>query len=1467
MPERRTELITEGNAKKQAISVIIVAILLFGLYLGSTALIGFIFGIRTTPSDELTNALDEEAELFDIAFDMFNLMDLLNYEDLLEHAEEAVFYIEDYDYFDESWLWKFSVMDEYNNDGSWSQSVSGVSPATFTSWNDYYNDYSDRDMIRIKYPIDATTGENSLIIPSLFPTPHIMDRPWLTPGADWFDPQSSILYKDLFNVASINLNFNSDYSGNLTYDLFGESVLSPTEINNSAVMEIYTPSSIKDQYYQLPDPGGIPGYIQNNPNFKSHYDALDVIIDYTDNAYVKADKIRNYLQQNFEIDFLPPYNRPAQGEDVVEWFCGTQSGIFSDFAATYTALTRAFGIASRYVDGFNSRYTEESYNQWEGKNYYTIKRLNLYSWSEIYVPLAIDGSGVWTEMDILFEGQNRLTFEEMELIVYTNTISPVIRGDDIEIIAELYLNGIPQEGEVINFEDITENDPNLGQSITDSDGSCSIIINIDTNTVAGPHLIQASKEIIVNYTNYFLDAPIEVNLDSVLPNYIDKTISSNTNITGDLIDPANGKGVSDGEVEFILLDSLNNKNSFAFVPDSEITDNNGEYNVDVRVNDHVISGTYNVRVDFNGSFNVYVPLLGFSYPFYYPIINDSSLPISIDIFNPSATFLDFYIEGYPNDDFQNPIVNAYDWIELKAELHTVSGTPLTGEYITFYDITGDLYNDPIIINSVPTDFNGEAYYWYDLGNYSTVAGPHLICAEWGTLRNHSYFIVDESVRIDLNPPKPVPNIINRTGSGSTTFNIKGSIVDDGYNDPIKHAEITVYLIRNNIEYFMELQPLNPSTNPYYCGEDGTFDLNFDVDNNISPGNYTIRVDFNGTFYYLNQDYDYPHNFFLTYINTSTSTVMDLKIEAPDIQILDFWINGTSTSEFEQPIVKRTQELNLKVNLQGGSGPLEGESVRFFDETNNSEIGVKITDENGYANITYYFNTGNLLAGPHLVYAEWEWGSLKNHSYFIIDEAIRIDLNPPKPVPNIINRSGSVGTIFNIKGSIVDDFYNRHIKYAEITVNLIKNNYKYNTQLIPIYPSTNPYYCGADGTFDLNFEVSDTIPAGNYSIRADFNGTFYYLNQDYDYPHDFFLIYINTSTSAVMDLEIKDPYNITIKLEINGSETQSFYDNDNCPQSFMRSDYVNFTVRVIKYPIPVGSDIYLYDVYENRFWVNQTNANGIAEFILHINDSWVVGPHKIKVLYQSDGYDFPNYTFIIVNGSKMVEISVDKNNVTRNLNWITISGSVKDMFPDPDIKLKQVEVNIRLFNKITMVDNTNYLIIDWGQSYVLTTNGNSWNYKFYFKLNISTPPGEYYARVDFNGSIRDYSGPIFIDLSNYMISNSSELKILNVFATVTIDGNYHTDIEGEWYDGDIIQIYGTMYYDNGSAVKYEQVNCTLEDSIGTVYDWNDTEQTNEFGYFYAEIVFQYIWENPEKIFAISLVNQNFIIDIRVELQWE
>ena len=159
-------------------------------------------------------------------------------------------------------------------------------------------------------------------------------------------------------------------------------------------------------------------------------------------------------------------------------------------------------------------------------------------------------------------------------------------------------------------------------------------------------------------------------------------------------------------------------------------------------------------------------------------------------------------------------------------------------------------------------------------------------------------------------------------------------------------------------------------------------------------------------------------------------------------------------------------------------------------------------------------------------------------------------------------------------------------------------------------------------------------------------------------------------------------------------------------------------------------------------------------------------------------------------------------------------------------------------------------------------------EFKFRVDLSIPYGEYSLRVDFNGAIRDYTGPVFIDLNNYMMSNISESKPLNISAGTAIMNGYYDAYSSEedvWYVGEVVKIYGTLLYDNGSAVVNAMMNITLEDPYGNVLIHNNTEYTDISGNFYVEITIEEEGWDPEKIFASSIINNNFIIDtIKTEL---
>jgi len=237
----------------------------------------------------------------------------------------------------------------------------------------------------------------------------------------------------------------------------------------------------------------------------------------------------------------------------------------------------------------------------------------------------------------------------------------------------------------------------------------------------------------------------------------------------------------------------------------------------------------------------------------------------------------------------------------------------------------------------------------------------------------------------------------------------------------------------------------------------------------------------------------------------------------------------------------------------------------------------------------------------------------------------------------------------------------------------------------------------------------------------------------------------------------------------------------------------------------------------------------------------------------------------LNETVKVEISADVNSVIRNVDWITVSGFVNDTYTTSNPEVKYVEVSIRLFNK-DMVDCTSYLNFDVGYSSSMVVQGPDWDYEFRFQVDLSIPYGEYFLRVDFNGSIRDYTGPVFIDLNNYMINSSSVPEVLNISAGTVIVNGYYDSISsnpGEFWPPEIVKIYGNLTWDNGTAMEGYPVNITIEALDETVLDFSVTT-TDVWGGFYAEITIQEWTPEPEKIFANFYSGNDFILDLRIEL---
>jgi hypothetical protein len=156
------------------------------------------------------------------------------------------------------------------------------------------------------------------------------------------------------------------------------------------------------------------------------------------------------------------------------------------------------------------------------------------------------------------------------------------------------------------------------------------------------------------------------------------------------------------------------------------------------------------------------------------------------------------------------------------------------------------------------------------------------------------------------------------------------------------------------------------------------------------------------------------------------------------------------------------------------------------------------------------------------------------------------------------------------------------------------------------------------------------------------------------------------------------------------------------------------------------------------------------------------------------------------------------------------------------------------------DVSYYLIFEPGYQQIMFIGSGYYEFRIDY-IDINCPYGEYYIRLDFNGSI---SAP-GIFLSDYMVHTNSSLISLNISAgTVIIQGPYYTENEDLapdfWINGDILHVFGDLNWDNGSAMVGFVVNVTIQLLDGTIIAFNDSVSTNFAGTFEALLTIDTTW---------------------------
>ncbi len=1039
--------------------------------------------ITLTP-DQLDNLLDDLLDQYSDMIDgNIDDLDLSLFAGLIGAfllSNSEAFRIYDYDNIDSvlGSLWKYECFDEFT--GTTWQSTSTQSTYNFYPYSAYISKYPGLDILNISMPLSPNqTGYSSFVIPNLFPIPFIMEN---SVHANNIDELETRLSKTEFNSTILTLDFTSTGDVNMTYELFGLDLPTFTEINNSAVDESYTPNPIKNRYLQLPP--DINTYINAHPYFENHYNNLDGIIQDGDNAATIAAKIQNYLENNFVFSASAIFsNPPASGDDIVEWFCQYQEGVWSDFVSAFCAFSRAFGLACRYVDGYNTRNLQEIYDPAEVKNVIPIMQSNIYNWAEIYVPTSTDGSGNWVQFDVCENiSPFNATTGGFNISISTNFTEGYRNvGNVANISATLTSINQSVANRIITFRDLSMNKIIYAVS-TDQNGNAWTTVDINNSQTIGVHYISATYSSAVDYTNYTITGPttnINLNLTDVSPSTVNISNGETVNVQGYLEDPLNGYRVSHAYISFLLF----NKGSplaipNALIPFGNITDDNGEFDISLTPDNSLPSGEYEIQADFNGTWIFYTGI-NFSIDT-YPFINDSSNRLDLNITKEQIYSIWFYINDIEASNNTAPVVARPSTVDLKAKLLNETGESVSGQDISFFSYTG------LLIGQNTTNSNGIALYTYNI-NDNIPAGPNKIYARYGSFENSSYFILDDKINLNLTS---CPDNLNVSRSGTTDriFRIIGTL-EDSESNPIRFGGVSLKIYDGTNE--VSVSYLNFLGSFEGSNDNGDIYLEYTVNGGTPTKNYKLSLEFNGNFFY--PDYIFNLNYITNFADNFNST-NDLKVYDLDEISIIFKIEGNHTrtnyNNIDPPETYQNGEnalFEVWINKSDTYAPADS-IVYLIDVYTNTELDrhkFEVIDK-GYWNFSIPINT--LHSGLHKINVRYgedgaPYYDTYNSTYIVINETATI---------NIFQSEFSVQRVvdgFEISGNVLNG--SSPLRSLEMGIYLLNSENQDLSQYLNFAPGYSQYtFTDANGefTFLINSIDNDTLQQGRYIIIIDFNGT-------------------------------------------------------------------------------------------------------------------------------------------------------------------------------------------------------------------------------------------------------------------------------------------------------------------------------------------------------------------------------------------
>jgi hypothetical protein len=178
--------------------------------------------------------------------------------------------------------------------------------------------------------------------------------------------------------------------------------------------------------------------------------------------------------------------------------------------------------------------------------------------------------------------------------------------------------------------------------------------------------------------------------------------------------------------------------------------------------------------------------------------------------------------------------------------------------------------------------------------------------------------------------------------------------------------------------------------------------------------------------------------------------------------------------------------------------------------------------------------------------------------------------------------------------------------------------------------------------------------------------------------------------------------------------------------------------------------------------------------------------------------------VIINETISISAFSSIPNIQRDVESFNIYGSVQD----GTVNLNGLDIKIILFD--SHMNNVSYYL-NLAGSQTINVFGGSYQFDVN-SISINCPQGQYYFRIDFNGTISQPG----IHVTNYMINTSSLLLPINITADTSISGYYYTKYFNDiWYQTDHLYVVGNLTWDNNSFMVGMEINVTIRDSIGNI----------------------------------------------------